>query len=48
MLAEDLDAASAGFRVGYDSASQFSREYRRHFGAPPVRDIQQLKETAAV
>ena len=43
MLSEDLDAASAGFQVGYESASQFSREYRRHFGAPPVRDIQQLK-----
>ena len=44
MLSESLDAASAGFQVGYESASQFSREYRRHFGAPPVRDIQQLRE----
>lgn len=35
---EGLDAAAAGFRVGYESASQFSREYRRLFGAPPLRD----------
>lgn len=48
MLTDDLDAASAGYRVGYESASQFSREYRRHFGAPPVRDIQQLKEAVSV
>lgn len=44
MLSDDLDAASAGYRVGYDSPSQFSREYRRQFGAPPIKDIQQLKE----
>jgi len=43
MLAERLDAAEAGFRVGYDSPSQFSREYRRLFGAPPIRDIGRLK-----
>ena len=48
MLSEDLDAASAGFKVGYESASQFSREYRRHFGAPPVRDVQQLREAVRV
>ena len=48
MLSRDLDAASAGFQVGYESASQFSREYRRHFGAPPIADIQQLRELAAV
>lgn len=46
MLSRDLDAASAGFQVGYESASQFSREYRRHFGAPPIADIQQLREMA--
>lgn len=44
MLSDDIDAASAGYRVGYDSPSQFSREYRRQFGAPPIKDIQQLKE----
>ena len=40
LLSEALDAASAGFRVGYDSPSQFSREYRRLFGQPscPFRD----------
>ena len=35
MLTEDLDAATAAYRVGYESASQFSREYGRQFGAPP-------------
>ena len=39
MLSEQLDAASAAFRVGYNDASQFSREYRRLFGAPPLRDV---------
>lgn len=39
MLTEGLDAASAGHRVGYESPSQFNREYRRLFGAPPRREI---------
>jgi len=39
MLHEGLDAASAAFDVGYESASQFSREYRRFFGEPPMRDV---------
>ena len=39
MLTEDLDAASAAFEVGYESASQFNREYSRLFGQPPMRDI---------
>jgi AraC-like DNA-binding protein len=39
MLNEGLDAASAGFGVGYESASQFSREYTRFFGQPPMRDV---------
>lgn len=42
MLMDGLDAASAGFAVGYESASQFNREYRRLFGQPPVRDIRTL------
>lgn len=44
MLAESRDAATAAFHVGYESPSQFSREYRRHFGSAPVRDISRLKE----
>jgi AraC-like DNA-binding protein len=38
-MTEGLDAASAAFEVGYESASQFNREYRRLFGLPPMRDI---------
>ena len=43
MLAGGLDATTAAFRVGYESPSQFSREYRRHFGEPPARDIARLR-----
>ena len=43
MLGEDLDAASAGFRVGYEDPSHFSREYKKQFGAPPQRDISRLR-----
>ena len=43
MLGEGLDAAEAAFRVGYESPSQFSREYRRMFGAPPRQDVTALK-----
>ena len=43
MLGEGLDAAEAAFRVGYESPSQFSREYRRVFGTPPRRDVAALK-----
>lgn len=46
MLVEQLDAASASHRVGYESPSQFSREYRRVFGAPPLKDIAQMRPTA--
>lgn len=42
MLSDSHDAASAAHRVGYESPSQFSREYRRLFGAPPARDVAQL------
>jgi len=48
MLAEDLDAATAAFRVGYESPSQFSREYARLFGAPPRRDIEALRQAGDV
>ena len=47
MLTEHMDAAGAAFRVGYESPSQFSREYSRHFGAPPMRDIKSLIEIPA-
>ncbi len=47
MLAERLDAATAAFQVGYESPSQFSREYNRLFGAPPLRDIANLRQLAA-
>lgn len=43
MLNEDLDASSAAVRVGYESASQFNREYSRLFGEPPQRDIKRMK-----
>jgi AraC-like DNA-binding protein len=43
MLNENLDAGSAGGRVGYESPSQFSREYSRLFGAPPQRDITRMR-----
>ncbi len=43
MLAENSNAASAAYDVGYESPSQFSREYRRLFGAPPSRDIARIK-----
>ena len=46
MLGEGLDAAEAAFRVGYESPSQFSREYRRMFGAPPRQDVAALKVEA--
>lgn len=47
MLSERLDAANAAFQVGYESPSQFSREYNRLFGAPPLRDITNLRNMAA-
>jgi AraC-like DNA-binding protein len=46
MLSENLDAGEAGFRVGYEDQSQFSREYKRHFGEPPMRDVARLREMA--
>ena len=47
MLIDGLDAASAGFEVGYESASQFSREYNRFFGQPPMRDVRALRSPSA-
>jgi AraC-like DNA-binding protein len=48
LLAEPGDVTGVGYAVGYDSPSQFSREYRRMFGVPPSRDAQALRHTAAV
>jgi AraC-like DNA-binding protein len=47
MLMDRLDAASAAFEVGYESASQFNREYSRFFGQPPMRDIRSLRSPSA-
>ena len=47
MLSEGATASTAGFAVGYESPSQFSREYRRLFGAPPRADIERLHAAPA-
>ncbi|WP_204326779.1 AraC family transcriptional regulator N-terminal domain-containing protein [Rhizobium lusitanum] len=47
MLSDELDAGNASLRVGYESATQFNREYRRLFGAPPMRDVKALRLTNA-
>lgn len=44
LMSEDVDAAEAGYRVGYEDPSHFSREYKRHFGQPPIRDVERLRE----
>ncbi|MBV9788671.1 MAG: AraC family transcriptional regulator [Chloroflexi bacterium] len=46
MLGEGLDAASAGYHVGYGDASHFTREYKRLFGAPPMHDVERLRKRA--
>jgi AraC-like DNA-binding protein len=48
LLAESGDVAGVGFAVGYDSPSQFSREYRRMFGRPPGRDALGLRAAAVL
>ena len=45
MLNNGMDAASAAFEVGYESPTQFNREYSRFFGQPPVRDVRALRES---
>jgi AraC-like DNA-binding protein len=47
MLIDGLDAANAAFEVGYESPSQFNREYSRYFGQPPMRDIRTLRSPGA-
>jgi AraC-like DNA-binding protein len=46
MITDGLDAASAAYEVGYESASQFNREYRRIFGQPPMRDVKARRSGA--
>ena len=46
MLYEALDAAGAGYQVGYDDAAHFSREYKSLFGVPPKKDVGRLREVA--
>lgn len=46
MINEGLDVSSACYRVGYESPSQFSREYGRHFGSPPSKDVRRLLRSA--
>lgn len=48
MFSESLDATSAALRVGYESASQFSREYSRLFGDPPARDQRRLRDSGGL
>src|SRR6266446_6804555 len=47
MLMDGLDAASAAFEVGYESATQFNREYSRFFGQPPMRDVKAQRDGKA-
>lgn len=46
MLSDGLDAAEAGYRVGYEYPSHFSRDYKRHFGEPPARDVERVRQRA--
>jgi AraC-like DNA-binding protein len=48
MLMDGLDATSAAYEVGYESVSQFSREYSRFFGQPPMRDVKALRDNKVV
>ncbi|MEJ7838543.1 MAG: AraC family transcriptional regulator [Thermomicrobiales bacterium] len=48
ILGEDIDATAAGFRVGYDDAAHFNREYKRLFGAPPMRDAARLRRSLLI
>ena len=48
LFSDALDAATVSRQVGYESPSQFSREYRRFFGSPPMRDIERLRSASAL
>jgi AraC-like DNA-binding protein len=47
MLTDGIDVTHAAYEVGYESVSQFSREYSRFFGQPPMRDVRILRSAAA-
>jgi AraC-like DNA-binding protein len=47
MLTENMDVASASFQVGYEDPSYFSREYKKLFGVPPLRDVAKLRSSLA-
>lgn len=47
LITQPHDVAGVAFAVGYESPSQFSREYRRHFGAPPGKDAESLRASVA-
>lgn len=48
LLTASMDAADVGFQVGYESPSQFSREYARMFGLPPISDVKQLRDSLSL
>jgi AraC-like DNA-binding protein len=48
MLVDSLDVGGAAYRVGYQSPSQFSREYSRQFGLPPLRDVEQARQRSTL
>jgi AraC-like DNA-binding protein len=48
MLSENKNSEAAAFAVGYDSPTQFNREYKRQFGESPHRDIKRLRASVAV
>lgn len=47
LLSEDIDVASAGYKVGYDDPSHFSRDYKKRFGNSPMRDVEKLRQRVA-
>lgn len=44
LMVESMEASNVAFQVGYESPSQFSREYARLFGLPPIRDVKRIRE----
>jgi len=45
LMVEEMEASNVAFQVGYESPSQFSREYARLFGLPPLRDVKRIRES---